>query len=373
MKFKTKYILIIFIFLLLTILYFGDNQVLAAESGRIINGMIYNIKNVNSGKYLNVNLATDANGTNVNQWTGDGSQEQKFRVVYYNRYGNEDAYRIYPMCSSKGGNRVLDVLRTGGSASGSIVSGNNVDIWTTGDDDCQFFIITMESSSNNIFKFSIKLKSNPNLALTAYGTGNGSGAGNTSTSAGNVYISTWTGSNSQLWTFEEVSGTPAYPYRMTKGIGYQTYYVDSTASKYSSYISNGASRWNPTVILSQASTNASTAVDFYEVGNDHFNNVANLGNWLAATTYHTPSHDNILYPEYNGWNFSKVSINKDKYLTVDYITTDQRYGVIAHEIGHAFGLQHFKRTSSLMYPTINVSGVPTTPQTIDRQGLTYKY
>ena len=143
------------------------------------------------------------------QWTEDGSQEQNFRVVYYK---DQDAYRIYAMCSSKGGNRVIDVLRTGGSANGAIQSGCNVDIWTTGDDTCQFFKIIWETSGY----FSIRLKSNTNLALTSYGTGNGSGAGNTSTSSGNVYVSTWTGANNQRWRFKPDSATPAYPYKMTK-------------------------------------------------------------------------------------------------------------------------------------------------------------
>ena len=371
MRKTSKRILFILVLLVFILILLGNTSVFAVETLLITNGMIYNIKNYASGKYLNVNLGTDANGTNVIQWTKDGSEEQKFRVVYYNRKGNEDAYRIYPMCSSKGGNRVLDVLRTGGSASGSIASGNNVDIWETGDDDCQFFTIQIITRD----LFSIRLKSNPNLALTAYGTGNGSGAGNSSTSNGNVFISTWTGSANQMWSFEALEdSTPAYPYRMTKGIGYQTYYVDSAASKYFNYISNGAARWNPTVILSQASNNASTAVDFYEEDNDKYSNAVEQGStWLAVTTYHTPSHENNLLPEYTGWNFAKISINKDKYLTVEPLTTDQRYGTIAHEIGHAFGLQHHISKSSLMYPTINRSGVPTTPQTIDRQALIYKY
>jgi len=79
--------------------------------------MLYNIVNKASGKNLNVNLGTDANGTNVIQWTNDGSQEQKFRVVYYPAMGSTavDAYKLFAMCSSKGSNRVVDVLRTGRS------------------------------------------------------------------------------------------------------------------------------------------------------------------------------------------------------------------------------------------------------------------
>ena len=35
----------------------------------LVSGAVYYIKNKYSGKYLNVNFGTDANGTNVNQWS----------------------------------------------------------------------------------------------------------------------------------------------------------------------------------------------------------------------------------------------------------------------------------------------------------------
>lgn len=355
-----------------TILLSNSSQVLATSVSRITDGMIYNIKNANSGKYLNVNSGTDANGTNVNQWTEDGSQEQKFRAVYFTD-NNENAYKIFAMSSNKGANRVLDVLRTGGNASGTIVSGNNVDIWSTGDDDCQLFIIQLERNLNSGYGFSIRLKSNTSLALTAYGTGNGSGAGKTSTSKGNVYISTWTGAESQLWIFEKINATPAYPFKMTKGIGTQTYYIDSTASKYYNYIVTGTARWNSVINSTQASSNSSTAIDFYGVGVNYYDYIKELGNnWAAATTHHTPYNDDIVYGNYKGWNFAKIGINNDAFLVENNLKNEERYGVIAHEVGHSFGLKHSKDTKSIMYSSVSETEVYT-PQTDDRNGLLYKY
>ena len=83
-----------------------------AETGSIVSNGVYRIKNVNSGKYLNAHYGVDADGTNVYQWTGDGSAEQKWRVSYNLA---TDAYQIYSMCSSGGMHRCLDVYDTGGN------------------------------------------------------------------------------------------------------------------------------------------------------------------------------------------------------------------------------------------------------------------
>lgn len=169
----------------------------------LVSGAVYYIKNKNSGKYLNVNFGTDANGTNVNQWAFDGSIEQKWKVVQ-----NENGtWKIYAMCSSNGTNRVLDALRTGGSASGTIQHGNNIDIWSPNDSEAQNWIL-WSPERDGYYYIALASASDP-LVVTAYGTLNGSGAGTTSTSAGNVYLSRTTGEsskiNSQFWEFIRVN------------------------------------------------------------------------------------------------------------------------------------------------------------------------
>ena len=63
----------------------------------MVSGGIYNIRNMDSGKYLNVHYGVDANGTNVYQWSYDGSTEQKFKVVYFS---STDSYKIYAICQA---------------------------------------------------------------------------------------------------------------------------------------------------------------------------------------------------------------------------------------------------------------------------------
>ena len=63
----------------------------------MVSGGIYNIRNIDSGKYLNVHYGVDANGTNVYQWSYDGSTEQKFKVVYFS---STDSYKIYAICQA---------------------------------------------------------------------------------------------------------------------------------------------------------------------------------------------------------------------------------------------------------------------------------
>jgi hypothetical protein len=173
-------------------------SIFAAQTAGLTSGKLYNIKNRSSGKYLNVTSGTDRNGTNIMQWSKDGSVEQKFKLEYLR---SPDCYRLLAVCSSNGGNRALDVARKGGK----LVSGCNVDIWAPNDNAAQYLKIV--DLKNGYYK--IVLKSNQKLALTAYGKSNGTGAGKTSTSGGNVYVSTYSGANNQQWSFQEVS--PAAP------------------------------------------------------------------------------------------------------------------------------------------------------------------
>ncbi len=176
-------------------------QASAAELAGYTAGAVVRIKNVGSGKYLNVGLGVDANGTNVYQYSIDGSTEQKFKLRYIVA---ADAYVIGTMCSSDGNNRVLDIKRSGNA----LASGMNVQIYTVSDTTAQQFKFTHYGQG----KYVITPKANTSLFLTANGNSNGSSSGKSSTSAGNVYISSMLGeedglpvaSNYQLWTIETV-------------------------------------------------------------------------------------------------------------------------------------------------------------------------
>ena len=134
---------------------------------------------------------TDANGTNVYQYTKDGSVEQKFKVVYDS---STDSYKLYAMCSSNGNNRVIDVKR-GGAA---LASGQNVDIWTPVDHTAQRVEITY--LTYNIYH--IRMKANTGLYLTTRDSSNGTKAGTSATSPGNVHINSFDVNLNQQWAFE---------------------------------------------------------------------------------------------------------------------------------------------------------------------------
>ena len=139
--------------LIITDLTEANNSTRSQTSG-IVSGAVYRIKNIGSGKYMNVHNGVDANGTNIYQWTGDGSTEQKFRVVYF---ADSDAYLIYAMCSSNGSNRVVDVTR----GSTPLTHGQNIKLYNPTDPTSQQFKFV--SLGQNQYR--IAMKANQNLYL----------------------------------------------------------------------------------------------------------------------------------------------------------------------------------------------------------------
>ena len=149
-------------------------------------GEIYLFKNADSGKYMDVQNGTDANDTNVIQWGWNGSAAQQFKLELSST-GNG-----YILRSQVGGKtRVLDIYKT----NGRVENGNNVQIYTNIDPKAQEWLILPVDAT----KFRIVPRSNPALSLTSYGSSNGTADGRTTTSAGNVFVSTYTGATNQLW------------------------------------------------------------------------------------------------------------------------------------------------------------------------------
>ncbi len=158
------------------------------------DGDICTIRNVGSGKYLNVDYGKDIDETNVYQWTGDNSIEQQFKMDFLS---DSSCYRIRAMCSSDGSDKTLDIVKS----SGNVLSGCNVEIYRPIDQIAQEWLFV--SLGNNTYK--IVPKYNKNLALTVYGNSNGSADGTDANSMGNVFVSTDENSSYQQWVITKIN------------------------------------------------------------------------------------------------------------------------------------------------------------------------
>lgn len=124
--------------------------------------------------------------------------------------------------------------------------------------------------------------------------------------------------------------------KLSRGVSKMCYYVDSTASKYTSYINTGINRWTNSgfspsnfIKMTAVSSNYATDVDYYADAKDEFD----FKNCLAETTYWSSSGMNGsgIAPYY----YAEIRINNDEFPD---ITTYEKYGTMAHEFGHALGL-----------------------------------
>ena len=156
-------------------------------------GTIYSFKNAGSNLYLDVCGGTDADNNNVAQYKGNSTVSQDFKLEQSST-GNG-----YILRSQVGGKtRVLDIYKT----NGRVENGNNVQIYRNVDPKAQEWLILPVDADN----FRIVPRSNMSLSLTSYGSANGTANGRTSTSAGNVFVSTYTGADNQLWEIYKASG-----------------------------------------------------------------------------------------------------------------------------------------------------------------------
>ena len=196
-------------------------------------GEIYLFKNADSGKYMDVQNGTDANDTNVIQWGWNGSLAQQYKLEQSST-GNG-----YILRSQVGGKtRVLDIYKT----NRRVENGNNVQIYRNVDPIAQEWLIIPVNSA----KYKIVPRSNPALALTSYGSSNGSASGKSTTSAGNVFVSTYTGNNTnQWWSIERENGVFIQPGTTLLEDG--EYYLNSrSTSKYLRNVSGSVQGANGT-------------------------------------------------------------------------------------------------------------------------------
>ncbi len=198
----------------------ASNDVTGLESGST-----YYIKNLYTGKYLDVYNGQDVTGQNVWTYTFNRTNAQKWRLSR----NSDGTYKIYTLVGSS--TRVLDI------------TGTNVDIWTDLNLSCQKFSIVRDNTYAYGGTYYIKNGSNYVVC-------------NVSTS--DAVISSSGGGLNAMWSFEEVSKGDAdiYAFNYWYWEGIIPLYYNSTGANntfktqtsnmgYTSYAFNNYSATNP--------------------------------------------------------------------------------------------------------------------------------
>jgi len=167
----TKKLLSVILAVISLLSVFAATQMSAAAAG------YYEIRNVGTGKYLNVAYSSSKSGTNVNIYAKDGTKGEKYRFT-----ANNGGYLITPQCAAK------CALNVNGY---SAKQGANVNIYSVTKSKTQTWKLYKYGSA-----FVIACADNTDYVLTATGSAN----------SANVNIQKWTASKNQQWSCDAFSG-----------------------------------------------------------------------------------------------------------------------------------------------------------------------
>ena len=168
--------------------------------------------------------------------------------------------------------------------------------------------------------------------------------------------------------------TPTYENdaKFTRGVGNCCYYIDGTASSYSSNIVSAANNWEDTgygwnpIYMTAVSSNYATHMDFYSRTSSQ--DVHLTGNTLGYTTFWNTDGTLVARrthaPTYN-YFYTEIVFNASHSDSYDIRTAK-------HEMGHAFGLSHYGNSYSIMCPDLSDTYV-TTVQQCDHDTINYLY
>ena len=163
------------------------------EAEGVLDDGIYRLRNAGSGLYMTVADGVDADERNLIQDAANGTAAQEFRISYDT---DRNAYRLYTMCSSGGTNRVVDIVKLGGS----VVSGCNAEIYRPVDAPAQTFVCVPQADGTMLFSCS----TNRSACLAVWNTDTGTQGKTGFYDAGNVVIRNDNGDDLQRWILEPV-------------------------------------------------------------------------------------------------------------------------------------------------------------------------
>lgn len=143
--------------------------------------------------------------------------------------------------------------------------------------------------------------------------------------------------------------------KMTGGIGNVSIYIDNQTHPYATYyqrlIKNAVSNWDNTGYGTNdfnyvyVGSNRGSKIDIYNKYGDYFGEEKNK---IYALTYFLTASETIIEkPTTTNWYSATIELNDYK-LSQDSVSNQVATGTFAHEIGHAFGLDHRLIKKSIM-------------------------
>ena len=156
-------------------------------------------------------------------------------------------------------------------------------------------------------------------------------------------------------------------YNVSTGVKGKTYFVDPTATPYASSIGTAVSLWNNATSKVSFTTGIiqNSTIDLYAQDSSHDPNFYDCYAW---TEYYVGG--SIVFSTSSNWNWNKIKINTALF---NPASSAKKSGVLAHEMGHCFGLDHNPyNLYTLMNPYIDISNIYT-PQSGDILGVNSLY
>lgn len=165
----------------------GQTSTLPTITTKNVTEGVYTLKNVSTGRLLQVSGGKDANETPVTTGAAvANSVAQQFKLTYK----DNGRYYLCAMCSSSGGNRVIDIIRDGRTPSG----GDLLEIYDPVDADAQLFRLVPLSDGS----YAMEVAAAANVVIA-----------DQTTAGKQLALQSYTGAAIQKWQLTRVDGQTA--------------------------------------------------------------------------------------------------------------------------------------------------------------------
>lgn len=162
--------------------------------------------------------------------------------------------------------------------------------------------------------------------------------------------------------------SPTYPnaIKFSRGVTNTCYYIDASASSYTSTINTASQQWdnmNNKINNTHVSSNYATHIDIYASTPSVDSNLNS--NILAYTTIWSSTGTQMYFFGIYDYFYTEITLNQWGF------GVDSR--VVAHEFGHAYGLdENPENQYSIMHPALSNMRV-SSPQSVDNDTINYLY